>query len=70
MNRRYYMGLKTAIGAFTKIFAITLLVTCLVTFLWNLFFHGAGKIDWETSFLFAILFGITIPIVDFLKRRA
>jgi hypothetical protein len=64
------MGLKTVIAAIIKVFAITLLVTCIVSFLWNLFFHGAGRIDWETSFLFALLFGITIPIVDSVKKRA
>jgi hypothetical protein len=64
------MGFKSAITAFIKVFAITLLVTCLVTFLWNLFFHGVGRIDWETSFLFSILFGITVPIVDSVRKRA
>jgi hypothetical protein len=64
------MGLKTVIAAIIKVFAITLLVTCLASFLWNLFFHGSGRIDWETSFLFALLFGITIPIVDSVEKRA
>ena len=42
-------------------FALFLVVTVIVTFLYSLIAHGTGVIDWETSFRFAIIFGIVLP---------
>jgi hypothetical protein len=62
------MDFKKFIFRFITYFAITLLVCIGVTLLWSLVFHGVAIIDWETSFRFAILFGIILPIVDSRKR--
>jgi hypothetical protein len=43
-----------------------LVTAALVTFLWNLIGHGESTTDWETSFRFAIIFGI---ILTWLKAR-
>jgi hypothetical protein len=40
--------------------------TAIVTFLWNIIGHGASAVDWETSFRFAIIFGI---ILTWVKSR-
>jgi len=48
---------------FIPAFSIALVVCMGVTFLWNLAYHGVAKIDWATTFRFAILFGIIIPII-------
>jgi len=63
------MGLKKIAIEFIKVFAITLLVCVGVTFFWSLVFHGVGIVDWETSFRFATLLGIIIPIIDLRKRK-
>ena len=45
-------------------FAITLVTVAIVTLLWNLLIEKAGAaIDWKTSFLFAIVMGIALPVV-------
>ena len=62
------MDFKKIISAFIPVFAIALLVCIVITFLWSLVFHGVAIIDWETSFRFAILFGIILPIIDSRKR--
>jgi hypothetical protein len=62
------MDLKKIIAGFIITFAISLLVILSVTFLWNLVFHGTAKVDWETSFRFAILLGIILPIIDSRKK--
>jgi hypothetical protein len=62
------MGFKKIFIGFITVFAITFLATLGVTFLWSLIFHGVAKIDWETSFRFAILLGIILPIIDSRKR--
>ena len=62
------MNFKKTIIRFIRVFAISLLVTLGVTFLWNLFFHGTAKVDWETSFRFAILLGIILPIANSRKN--
>jgi H+/Cl- antiporter ClcA len=54
------MNSKKLVVEFVTVFAVTLVTTALVTFLWNIVGHGAGTIDWETSFRFAIIFGIIL----------
>jgi len=62
------MDLKKTIVDFIRTFVISLLVTVAVTILWNFTFHGTYKIDWETSFRFAILLGIILPITNSRKK--
>jgi len=55
------MNIKKLLIDFVTTFVVTLVITAIVTFLWSLIFHGAGTVDWETSFRFAIIFGIVFP---------
>ena len=41
-------------------FAVALVTVALMTFLWNLIGHGERTVDWETSFIFAIMFDIIL----------
>lgn len=44
-------------------FVLTLVATGIVTLLWNLLIEKTGAIvDWKTSFIFAIIIGLVIPI--------
>jgi hypothetical protein len=46
-------------------FILTFAVTSVVTLLWNLYIGKTGAIvDWKTSFVFAIILGLVIPIVQ------
>jgi len=54
------MNIKKLVVEFATIFAMALVTTALVTFLWNFIGHGASAVDWETSFRFAIIFGIIL----------
>ena len=58
------MNIKKLLVDFVTVFAVSLIVSVIVTLLWNLIVHGAGTIDWETSFRFAILFGIIFPWIE------
>jgi hypothetical protein len=60
------MNIKKLAVEFVTVFAVALVTTAIVTFLWNLIGHGASIIDWETSFRFAIIFGI---ILTWVKSR-
>jgi len=42
---------------FASVFAVALVTAVLVTLLWNVLAHAEGIVDWETSFVLAILFG-------------
>ena len=53
---------------FITAFSVSLLVTMGVTILWSLFFHGVAIIDWKTSFRFATLLGILVPVITLRKR--
>ncbi len=57
------MNIKKLVVEFITVFAVTLVTVALVTFLWNLIGHGQSIIDWETSFRFAIIFGILLTWV-------
>ena len=54
------MNIRRLVVEFVTVFAVTLVTTAIVTFLWNLIGHGASAVDWETSFRFAIIFGIIL----------
>jgi hypothetical protein len=54
------MNIKKLVVEFVTVFAVALVTTAIVTFLWNIIGHGASTIDWETSFRFAIIFGIIL----------
>jgi hypothetical protein len=60
------MNIKKLVVEFVTVFAVALVTTAIVTFLWNIIGHGESTIDWETSFRFAIIFGI---ILTWLKSR-
>ena len=56
------LNIKKFLIHFVTTFTIILGVTAIVTYLWNLGFHGAAAIDWETSFRLAIILGIALPV--------
>jgi hypothetical protein len=58
------MNMKKLLVDSVIVFAASLIVTAIVTLLGNLIFHGASTIDWETSFRFAIVFGIILPWME------
>jgi hypothetical protein len=60
------MNIKRLVVEFVTVFSVALVITVLVTFLWNLIGHGTMSTDWETSFRFAIIFGI---ILTWVKSR-
>ncbi len=57
------MDIKKLLINFVTTFAMMLVVTAIVTFLYSLIIHGEGIVDWETSFRFAIILGIVLPWV-------
>jgi len=60
------MNIRRLVVEFVTVFAVALVTTAIVTFLWNLIGHGESAVDWETSFRYAILFGI---ILTWVKSR-
>jgi hypothetical protein len=50
---------------FLRIFGVALLVTAIVTLLWNSIINGKGLVvDWETSFRMALVLAIVIPLTQ------
>ncbi len=43
-------------------FATTLLVSVVVTFVWNLATRAEAAVDWETSLVMAVVLGIALPL--------
>jgi hypothetical protein len=63
------MNLKQFFIGFITIFALTLVVTGIVSFLYSLVVHGTGVFDWELAFRLAIIFGLILPITRTLEGR-
>ena len=57
------MNIKKLVVEFVTVFAVALVTSTIVTFLWDIIGHGASAVDWETSFRFAIIFGIILTWV-------
>jgi hypothetical protein len=49
------MNTKKVFVDFVTMFAVSFIVSAIVTLLSNLILHGASTIDWEASFSFAII---------------
>ena len=64
------MNIKRFLAHFATVFAVTLIVSLTVTFVWNLAVHGARTVDWETSLRFAIVLGIVLAWIDTRKIKA
>jgi hypothetical protein len=58
------MNIKKLLVDFVTVFAVSLIVTAIVTLLGNFIVHGASTIDWETSFRLAIVFGIIFSWIE------
>jgi hypothetical protein len=54
------LNIKKLVIEFGTVFAIALVAVALVTLLWNFIVHGESSVDWQTSFRFAITFGIIL----------
>jgi len=54
---------------FAITFAVVLVVSVIVTFLYSLIVHGAGVIDWETSFRLAIILGIVLAWIQQREKK-
>lgn len=63
------MYIRKLVVEFALVFVVTLVIVTVVTFFWNLFGHGIKIIDWETSFRFAIIFGILLTWANHRKPR-
>jgi hypothetical protein len=57
------MNVKKLVIEFVTVFAVALVTTAIVTFLWNIIGHGESTVDWETSFRFATIFGLLLTWV-------
>ena len=62
------MSIKKVLVDFTTVFVVSLAVCAGVSVLWNFIAHRTTAIDLETSFRFAILFGIMFSWME--ARRA
>jgi len=54
---------------FLVIFFVTLAAAIIVSLLWNLIAHGNAIIDWASSFRFALIFGIVLPLANRVGRK-
>jgi len=63
------MKVKTFLSNFSIIFVITLIVSLIVTYLYNLIAHGTVLIDWATAFSFAVIFGVLFPTMKIMEKR-
>lgn len=61
--------MKRLLIDFLITFALILVVTAIVTFLYSLIVHGAGTVAWGTSFRFAIILGIVRSWIEARERK-
>lgn len=63
------MILKNLLIGFGVAFPVTLAAAVLVTYLWNLIFHGQSAVDWDTAFRLAIIVGIALPVTRAIRAK-
>ncbi len=57
------MNIKRFLVQVVTVFSVTLVVSAIVTLLWNLIADGGSTVDWETSFRTATVFAIILPSI-------
>jgi uncharacterized membrane protein YadS len=62
------MNIKRLLVDVVIVFSVSLVVSAVVSLLWNLVERRASTIDWETSLRFAIVLGIILPWIA--RRRS
>lgn len=62
------MSMATFIRFFGIIFVLVFVTSGLVSYIYSLIVHGAGVADWESSFRFAIILGVALPLIEKFKE--
>jgi hypothetical protein len=60
------VNIKQYVMDFATMFAVVFVVNLIVTFLYSLFVHGSGVIDWDSAFRFGIMLALILP---WMRRR-
>lgn len=63
------MQIKKLLADFVTVFAVTFVVSVVVTLLWNLSIHGASAVDWETAVRLAVIFGVLLTWMETRSRK-
>ncbi len=65
------MNTKIVFWDFVANFSLIIVVTAVVTFLWSLVAHGSGIINWEISFILAVVLSVALASQKYqdLKRH-
>lgn len=63
------MKIRKLLTGVAAIFAVTLVVTAVVTYLWSLVLNRQGVVDWGLSFRLAIILGIVLPATRAMLSR-
>jgi hypothetical protein len=63
------MDLKKCAMDFAATFALVLIVSLVVSYVYGLIVHGAGYLEWESSFRIAIILGIVLPCVNQRQKK-
>jgi len=58
------MSAKCFLTEFVIYFCLMFVVNLIVTYIWNLVFHGVGSIDWPRSIVFPIIWAVILPIAN------
>lgn len=58
------MRIRRWVADVVIVFSVSLVASMVVSVLWNLIAHRTTAIDWETSFRFAIVLGIIVPLIQ------
>lgn len=69
MNEEERMSAKKWAVEVGFAFATTLLVSVVVTFVWNLATRAEAGVDWETSFVMAVVLGVALPLAHARRVR-
>jgi hypothetical protein len=61
--------MKSFFVNFVFTFAVALLVSAVVTFIWNVVTEGVFSVDWTTSFRLAVIIGVAFALRDAFGSR-
>lgn len=63
------MNIKQTTFYFVTIFALVIVVSAIVIFLYSLIIHSSGAVNWDTSLQLAIIFSIVFTWLNYQEKK-
>ncbi len=63
------MAIKRFLIRFIMVFAVTFFINSIIVYLYSVIVHKEGQFNFDTTFLFALTFGLVFAIMELMNKK-